>query len=108
MVQTRREFLGSVVAAGVTGVCATRRAHADAPLGGELPSTGSGPELVEGSRARAREVFPPPLRGRIKVGGMNRGQARKLRKNPTDAEKVLWKHLRLRQVEGHKFRRQHP
>ena len=39
---------------------------------------------------------------------MNRGQARKLRKNPTDAEKVLWKHLRLRQVEGHKFRRQQP
>src|SRR5439155_20949216 len=60
------------------------------------------------SRARAREVFPPPLRGRIKVGGMNRGQARKLRNNPTDAEKVLWKHLRLRQVEGHKFRRQQP
>ena len=39
---------------------------------------------------------------------MNRGQARKLRKTPTDAEKVLWKHLRLRQVEGHKFRRQQP
>ena len=39
---------------------------------------------------------------------MNRGQARKLRNNPTDAEKVLWKHLRLRQVEGHKFRRQQP
>ena len=42
------------------------------------------------------------------MGGMNRGQARKLRNNPTDAEKVLWKHLRLRQVEGHKFRRQQP
>jgi very-short-patch-repair endonuclease len=26
----------------------------------------------------------------------------------TDAEKVLWRHLRLRQIDGHKFRRQHP
>lgn len=34
--------------------------------------------------------------------------ARHLRKNLTDAEKHLWRHLRLRQIEGHKFRRQHP
>jgi very-short-patch-repair endonuclease len=26
----------------------------------------------------------------------------------TDAERILWRQLRLRQVDGHKFRRQHP
>ena len=34
--------------------------------------------------------------------------ARTLRKHMTDAERVLWKQLRLRQIEGQKFRRQHP
>jgi very-short-patch-repair endonuclease len=38
--------------------------------------------------------------------GTNR--ARQLRSNPTDAERILWRHLRLRQVGGHKFRRQRP
>ncbi len=33
---------------------------------------------------------------------------RHLRRNPTDAERSLWKHLRGSQVEGVKFRRQHP
>jgi len=31
-----------------------------------------------------------------------------LRKRPTDAEKLLWKQLRLKQIEGFKFRRQQP
>lgn len=26
----------------------------------------------------------------------------------TDAEQRIWRHLRLRQIDGHKFRRQHP
>ena len=34
--------------------------------------------------------------------------ARELRQNPTDAEKRLWQHLRNRQLDGHKFRRQVP
>ncbi|MBI5642228.1 MAG: endonuclease domain-containing protein [Deltaproteobacteria bacterium] len=34
--------------------------------------------------------------------------AKALRKRPTEAEKLLWKHLRLKQVEGLKFRRQTP
>jgi very-short-patch-repair endonuclease len=34
--------------------------------------------------------------------------ARKLRNQSTDAERCLWRHLRDRQVEGFKFRRQHP
>jgi very-short-patch-repair endonuclease len=34
--------------------------------------------------------------------------ARDLRNNATDAEKLLWRHLRGRQLNGFKFRRQHP
>ena len=41
-------------------------------------------------------------------GGMDNTKARELRKNMTDAERALWKHLRLRQFCGHKFRRQQP
>ena len=37
-----------------------------------------------------------------------RARARSLRKNPTEAEKVLWGHLRCWQVGGYKFRRQQP
>lgn len=33
---------------------------------------------------------------------------RQLRKNPTDAEQKLWWRLRQRQIDGCKFRRQHP
>jgi very-short-patch-repair endonuclease len=33
---------------------------------------------------------------------------RKLRKRQTNAERLLWKHLRKRQLKGLKFRRQHP
>ena len=34
--------------------------------------------------------------------------ARTLRRNQTDAEKRLWRYLRLREMGGCKFRRQHP
>lgn len=34
--------------------------------------------------------------------------AKNLRKNSTDAERLLWKHLRRKQVEGLKFSRQQP
>ena len=37
---------------------------------------------------------------------MNR--AKQLRKNTTDAERLLWRELRSRQLGGHKFRRQQP
>jgi adenine-specific DNA-methyltransferase len=37
---------------------------------------------------------------------MTKTHARAMRKNPTDAERVLWKALRFRQAGGHKFRRQ--
>jgi len=52
------------------------------------------------------------LRGRIKVGVKLEDKknkiAQKLRNNSTDTEKYLWKYLRGRQLEGFKFRRQHP
>ncbi len=34
--------------------------------------------------------------------------AKGLRKSSTDAERVLWRHLRNKQIEGCKFRRQQP
>ncbi len=42
------------------------------------------------------------------MGGMNKIRARELRKNMTEAERLLWRQLRLRQFGGHKFRRQQP
>jgi very-short-patch-repair endonuclease len=53
-----------------------------------------------------------PLDGGGKVGVKKRQTftqfARQLRKNQTDAEQLLWRYLRLRQLDGHKFRRQQP
>jgi very-short-patch-repair endonuclease len=34
--------------------------------------------------------------------------AKALRKNFTDTERLLWRHLKVKQVEGYKFRRQEP
>ena len=34
--------------------------------------------------------------------------ARKMRKEATDAERILWNHLRTKQLSNLKFRRQHP
>jgi very-short-patch-repair endonuclease len=42
------------------------------------------------------------------MGGMDKINARELRKNLTEAERTLWRHLRLRQFGGYKFRRQQP
>lgn len=39
---------------------------------------------------------------------LKKGYARQLRKNQTDAENLLWRHLRNRNLNGLKFRRQHP
>ena len=35
-------------------------------------------------------------------------RCRELRKHPTEAEALLWEHLRRKQVKGLKIRRQHP
>jgi len=39
---------------------------------------------------------------------MDKGKVRELRKNLTEAERLLWKNIRLRQIAGYKFRRQQP
>ena len=39
---------------------------------------------------------------------MDRSRAKELRNNPPEAERILWQHLRLRQLGGYKFRRQQP
>lgn len=39
--------------------------------------------------------------------GSNKLRARELRRSQTDAERMLWHHLRGRRLGGHKFRRQH-
>ena len=39
---------------------------------------------------------------------MSTERARALRKNLTGTERVLWRHIRQRQVGGYKFRRQQP
>jgi very-short-patch-repair endonuclease len=54
--------------------------------------------------------IPSPASGEGQDGGLRAAtnRARHLRSNPTDAERILWRHLRLRQVGGHKFRRQRP
>ena len=45
----------------------------------------------------------------IQQSAMNlTNKARSLRKNQTDVERLLWKHLRNRQLYGYKFRRQLP
>jgi very-short-patch-repair endonuclease len=54
----------------------------------------------EGERAGVRGV-PAPTKQRI-------ARARRLRKQPTWAEKALWKMLRGERFAGYKFRRQHP
>ncbi len=40
-------------------------------------------------------------------GKLSLTRSRELRKNPTDAERELWMHLRSRQLGGYKFRRQY-
>ncbi len=42
------------------------------------------------------------------MGGMDKVKARELRKNLTEAQRTLWRYLRLRQCDGNKFRRQQP
>ncbi len=63
---------------------------------------------------------PPPKGGRDREGGPNntsprrwsgtatQANARRLRAEMTDPERVLWSKLRRRQLEGHRFRRQVP
>ena len=53
------------------------------------------------------EVSRPPL-SLLRGDQQTKERSRALRKNATDAELVLWHHIRRRQLNGHRFRRQQP
>ena len=48
------------------------------------------------------------MRGVVALKSQNQPLVKALRRNPTEAEKKLWRHLRNRQILGAKFRRQQP
>ena len=48
------------------------------------------------------------MKGQTNLLVLNNRLQRTLRRNMTDAEKLLWQRLRGCQIGGHKFRRQHP
>ena len=49
-----------------------------------------------------------PLRSLLSGDQQTKERSRALRKNATDAERILWHHIRRRQLNGHRFRRQQP
>ncbi len=76
-----------------------------------LTSPIKGEELT----SRPDEPSPPPLVGGDRGGGRQGDmktrptqRARALRRQATDAEKLLWRYLRAKQLGGAKFRRQEP
>ena len=52
--------------------------------------------------------FPLPVGERVRLRGKSRELAQWLRREQTDSERRLWEKLRDRQMQGLKFRRQHP
>lgn len=68
--------------------------------------------VVQGSHSHpltlAGEGAPDSLSRERERAGVRVQNARALRHHATDAEQLLWRHLRARQLDGCKFRRQHP
>ena len=58
--------------------------------------------------ARARKESPLPLREGARGRGKTTLRSRALRKQSTEAEKLLWQKLRRKQSHGLRFRRQFP
>jgi very-short-patch-repair endonuclease len=48
------------------------------------------------------------MKGQTNPGTLRPQLPRRLRNASTDAERALWRRLRMRQLDGCKFRRQHP
>ena len=61
-----------------------------------------------GRYRKGRETLPLEGGGRRVRVKSRTGIARRLRNHSTDTERCLWRHLRDRQIEGFKFRRQQP
>ena len=66
------------------------------------------PLAGEGVNPKATSGWGNSLSRERERAGVRVQNARALRINGTDAEQTLWSHLRARQLNGHKFRRQHP
>jgi very-short-patch-repair endonuclease len=69
--------------------------------------------LPQGEKEGSSALLPSPLAGeggsrRLTDEGFAKQQAKRLRKEMTDAERSLWKALRDRRFENYKFRRQVP
>jgi len=62
----------------------------------------------DGGRTLIGETEQTIMRGLGRVDPAIKRNARSLRSDMTDAERLLWRHLRQRQIERCKFRRQHP
>ncbi len=84
-------------------------------MAGEFhPHPNPSPVKGEGLGMAGQADTPSPSRGEGGGGGEQaRAQpatklARSLRKNMTEAERHLWRNLRMLQLGGHKFRRQFP
>jgi very-short-patch-repair endonuclease len=59
--------------------------------------------------AHAQSAPSPATRGKAGMGVSEQvKRSRELRKNPTDAERRLWRHLRDKQLDNFRFRRQRP
>jgi very-short-patch-repair endonuclease len=86
------------------------------PARGEEAGKSSGEGRDGGSLAKHPPPQSSPARGeeagkslgKGQDGGMCTPRARLLRRNPTPTEQLLWRSLRLRQLDGYKFRRQQP
>ncbi|WP_206054827.1 endonuclease domain-containing protein [Nitrosococcus wardiae] len=49
-----------------------------------------------------------PMSHRTRISSLVKQRVRELRREPSEAERQLWQHLRRRQLGGYRFRRQHP
>jgi very-short-patch-repair endonuclease len=58
------------------------------------------------TKARKEGPLSPRERDRVRDSKTSLARARALRKASTDAERLLWRHLRARRLTGFKFRRQ--
>jgi len=59
-------------------------------------------------RSKFRGGVMPPVKATPRRAEFKRGFAKQLRENPTDAERRLWRSLRVKQLGDLRFRRQQP
>jgi len=75
------------------------------------PFEGEGVEVFRSARKNPLPLAGGGLRGGGKMQRISpkiKSNSRALRKNMTDVERMLWAKIRNRQLQGFRFRRQHP